>query len=287
MAKVVWMLMGDLCMDNLKPTPVPGIGMMAQTTAMTAIAVLAGLTGGLTLMSLAGLSPWFEIEAQYGGVPLPWAGMALQIGFTLLCVGLCFFLPASRRILRLEAAHREFQMNMEDVARAYRVSHAADRSGLFKAASEFDSVRERINHLRTHPDLGALEPAVMEVAAQMSHESRELARVYSWDKVERAREFLRARQEEAARMDDTIKMARDTCDQLRHWLLEVQTEEALVKRHLARLEADLLELLPQLGFETSNEDKGRGDDTVIPLNRWIGEQAQRLQTAPKPQTQDV
>jgi len=260
--------------------------MMAQTAAMAAIAILAGLMGGLTLMSLAGLSPWIRLDADYGGVPLPWAGMALQIGFTLFCVGLCFFLPASRRILKLEASHRAFHMNMEDVARAYRVSHAADRSGLFKAASEFDSVRERINQLRTHPDLGALEPAVMEVAAQMSHESRELARIYSADKVARARGFLRARQEEAARMYDTIKMARDKCDQLRNWLLEVQTEEALVKRHLSRLEADLLELLPQLGFDTLIEDRGRGDDTVIPMNRRIGEQAQRLQSVPKPQIVD-
>lgn len=255
--------------------------MMGQIVAMAAIAVLAGLMGGLTLMSLAGLSPWFEIAVTYGGVTIPWAGMALQIGFTLFCVGLCFFLPASRRILKLEAAHREFYMNMEDVARAYRVSHAADRSGLFKAASEFDSVRDRINHLRSHPDLGALEPSVMEVAAQMSHESRELARVYSEENITRARTFLRQRQEEAARMEDTIKLARDNCDQLRHWLIEVQGEEALVKRHLSRLEAELLELLPQLGFETSIEDKGQGDNTVIPLNRRIGEQAQRLLSGPK------
>ncbi len=259
---------------------------MAQTGALVALAVLAGLMGGLTLMSLAGIAPWFEIDARYGGVTLPWAGVALQVGFTLFCVGLCFFLPASRRILRLEQSHRDFHMNMEDVARAYRTSHAADRAGLFRASSEFDSVRERINHLRNHPDLGALEPGVMEVAAQMSHESRELARIYSTEKVERAREFLRARQEEAARMDDTIKMARDTCDQLRHWLLEVQTEEALVRRHLGKLEADLLELLPQLGFETSVEDRARRGETVIPLNRHIGEQAQRLQALSQPQGRD-
>ena len=275
--------MGDIGMEKLTAPPVMGIGVMAQTVAMAAIAVLAGLMGGLTLMSLAGLSPWFVIQASYDGVSIPWAGMALQIGFTLFCIGLCFFLPASRRILKLEAAHREFYMNMEDVARAYRTSHAADRMGLFKAASEFDSVRDRINHLRSHPDLGALEPGVMEVAAQMSHESRELARIYSNDNVERAREFLRQRQEEAARLEDTIKMARENCDQLRHWLLEVQTEEALVKRHLARLEADLLELLPQLGFETSIEDK---DNTVIPLNRRIGEQAQRLQALPSPKNRE-
>ncbi|WP_126623139.1 DNA repair protein [Oceaniglobus ichthyenteri] len=271
--------MGDVRMEKLTPRPILGVGALVQMVAMAAIAVLAGLMGGLTLLSLSGLSPWFELEASFGGAPIPWAGMALQIGFTLFCIGLCFFLPASRRILKLEAAHRAFHINMEDVARAYRVSHAADRAGLFKAASEFDSVRERINHLRSHPDLGALEPDVMEVAAQMSRESRELARIYSKDAVDRAREFLRQRQEEAARMEDIIRMARENCDQLRHWLLEVQTEEALVKRHLVRLEADLLEMLPQLGFETSIEDKG--NDTVIPLNRRIGEQAQRLMSNPQ------
>lgn len=272
-------------MDRLEVPRAMGMGTLAQTGALTAIAVLAGLTGGLTLMSLAGLVPWFEIDARYGGVPLPWAGMAVQIGVTLLCIGLCFFLPASRRMLKLEQSHRAFHMNMEDVARAYRASHAADRAGLFRASSEFDSVRERINHLRSHPDLGTLEPAVLEVAAQMSHESRELARIYSDEKITRARTFLRQRQEEAARMQEAITLARETCDQLQHWLLEVQTEEALVKRHLARLEKDLMELLPRLGFDAVIEERA-ADDTVIPLNRRIGEQAQRMQSGQPPVSRD-
>ena len=42
------------------------------------------------------------------------------------------------------------------------------------------------------------------MAAQMSHESRELAEVYSTERVDRARQFLRQRQEEA----DQMKAAR-------------------------------------------------------------------------------
>lgn len=206
--------------------------------------------------------------------------MAVQTGFAILMLGMCFFLPTNRRMLKLEQSHRAFHINMEDVARAYRASHAADRAGLFRVASEFDSVRERISHLRRHPDLGALEPEVMEVAAQMSHEARDLAAIYSDEKVERARLFLRQRQEEATRMQETIALARDTCDQLQHWLLEVQTEEALVNRHLQRLEKDLLALLPKLGFEISVEDSAQiADARVIPLNRHIGEQAQRQMAA--------
>jgi len=271
-------------MDRLTLSPFSGVGMVgmiAQSVALAAIAVLGAVMGGVTLLSLTGVLPWLEIEAGFGGVSLPWAGIALQSIFTVFCISLCFFLPANRRILKLEQSHRDFHVNMEDVARAYRVSHAADRTGLFRAASEFDSVRERINHLRNHPDLGALEPGVMEVAAQMSHEARELAGVYSDDKVQRAREFLRHRQEEAARMQETIGLARDTCSQLQHWLLEVQTEEALVIRHLSRLEKDLLELMPKLGFEMSIEDQPRGD-TVVPLNRPRSEQATRQLAPPRP-----
>lgn len=264
-------------MNRLTRPPAMGFGAIAQGVALTALAILSGLSGGLTLLSVAGLAPWLELSARYGGVPLPWAGMALQIGFTLFCLGLCFFLPASRRVMRLERSHRDFHISMEDVARAYRASHAADRAGLFRASSEFDSVRERITHLRNHPDLGALETGVLEVAAQMSHEARDLARIYSADKVARAREFLRQRQEEAAQMEDAIKTARVTCDELRHWLIEVQTEEALAKRHLVRLESDLLELLPQLGISLSGATAAPGNDTVISLNRRIGEQAKRLQ----------
>ena len=66
---------------------------------------------------------------------------------------------------------------MWDVAQAYQAAHAADRDGVFNLPSEFDSVRERIEHLRRHPDLGRLKPEILELAAQISHESRELAGV--------------------------------------------------------------------------------------------------------------
>ena len=62
------------------------------------------------------------------------------------------------RVMRLENSHRSFRVTMWDVAQAYQAAHAADRDGCFRLKSEFDSVRERLEHLRRHPDLGVLEP---------------------------------------------------------------------------------------------------------------------------------
>ena len=64
---------------------------------------------------------------------------------------------------------------MRDVAQAYQAAHAADRDGVFNLPSEFDSVRERIEHLQRHPDLGRLEPEILEMAAQIGRKSRKLA----------------------------------------------------------------------------------------------------------------
>ena len=50
-------------------------------------------------------------------------------------------------------------------------------------SSEFDAVRERLAYLHDHHDLDSLEPSVLEVAAQMSHQSRELSDIYSDEKL--------------------------------------------------------------------------------------------------------
>ena len=112
---------------------------------------------------------------RWDGLTIPNAGMYLQIGLTVLAVDLCFFLPSNRRIIQLENSHREYSIGMDDVSRAYGAVHAADRGDTFRISSEFDSVRERLAYLRDHPDLSSLEPAILEVAAQISHISKELA----------------------------------------------------------------------------------------------------------------
>ena len=50
--------------------------------------------------------------------------------------------------------------------------------------------RERLVWLRRHPDLGSAEPEILELAAQMSHESRTLAQTFSTERVERCRERI-------------------------------------------------------------------------------------------------
>ena len=172
----------------------------AQTAAWTAIAGVTGLLFGLSLLALFGFAPWLELQLGYGGVDLPHAGAVAQLGLTLLFLALCFFLPANRRMLKLERSHRDFHVSMEDVARAYRASHLNDRRGLFTTRAEFDSMRERITHLRNHPQLGALEPGVIELAAQMSHEARALADAFSDRKVRRARATLERRERDVRKL---------------------------------------------------------------------------------------
>ncbi len=212
------------------------------------IGIAAGLAGA-TAAAFAGLLPWPYLPLSWGGVPVPWAGMALQVGLTALFVVLGAFLPANARMARLERSHRSFAVGMDDVVRAYRQAHAADRAGVFALSSEFDAMRERLAQLRKHPELAHLEPELLQLAAQMSLQSRDLARVYSDEKVERARGFLKQRQEEVQTMQDRLTLARKTCDELRRWLTDVEAEERQVQVQMRRLEGDLRELLPALGYD--------------------------------------
>ena len=179
-----------------------------QRLAVALFAIAAVAITVSTVMAALGLWAWVELPISYAGEPVEKAGMYAQIGLTFLAVGLCFFLPTNRRVMQLETSHRQFSMNMDDVTRAYGAVHAADRGEVFQMSSEFDSVRERLAYLRDHPDLSTLEPALLEVAAQMSHISRELATVYADEKIERARNFLKERQEEVNLFNSRLDQAK-------------------------------------------------------------------------------
>jgi hypothetical protein len=232
-----------------------------QNAAHVIIICTAIVLLGLTLAAAFGTLPWPSMALSFGGTDLPQAGMLLQVLVTLLFVLLCFYLPANTRMARLERSHRSFAMGMEDVARAYRMAHAADRAGVFALSGEFDTMRARMEHLRKHPDLGHLEPEILQMAAQMSYETRELARAYSDDKVARAKMFLKQRQEEVQSLTDRIATVRSVVDDLKRWSADVDAEERIAQVQMKRLEADLRELLPPLGLTLSD----RSGENVVAL----------------------
>ena len=225
---------------------VVSLGWLVQRLMFATVAVLGLGSLGYTLACAFGYAPWLEMTATFGGVAYPEAGQVVQITVTALLLGLCFFLPANARIMALETSHRRFQIAMEDVARAYRLSHASDREGVFKMKSEFDSVRERMAYLRDHPDLAELEPSVLEVASQMSHVSKDLAKTYSDRSVARARDFLIQRQQEIEEFNTRLDAAKSTAAEMRVWIDKVELEESVAQAQLTRLHEELAELLPEL-----------------------------------------
>ncbi len=225
------------------------IGFLLHRLAFVLV-VLAALGAVVaTALAIAGGLPWLELSLSYGGESVANAGVWVQSSLTGLVVLLAFFLPSTRRILTLENSHRSFQLGMHDVARAYHHAHAADRADAFKLSSEFDSVRERLVYLRQHPDLGSLEPEVLEAAAQMSHISKELSDTYSDEALARARDFLRQRQSEVERFNSRLDQAKIVATELKHWLHEVDLEESVAASQLERLRDELREVMPELGVQ--------------------------------------
>lgn len=232
--------------------------------AMFMIATLALLVA--TLLAAFGQLSWVSLSLEYENQPIQDAGMWVQIGLTVLAVGLCFFLPSNRRIMQLENSHRRFSISMDDVAQAYATVHAADRADTFRLSSEFDAVRERLAYLRDHPDLSMLEPALLEAAAQMSHISRELAQVYSDEKISRARSILKERQQEIALFNDRLEQAKSISTDLKHWVHEVELEESVAVSQLERLRAEIQEIMPELGLEQRlKANHAALDNTVVDI----------------------
>ena len=229
------------------------IARLCHAMSLFLVATVAMALVFYTVMCAFGQSPWFTMPLTFGETTFLDAGMYLQIILTVLVGSMAFYLPTNARIMALENSHRKFQISMHDVARAYHDVHTADRSGLFTLSSEFDAVRERLAYLRDHPDMEQLEPAVMEVAAQMSQQARHLADVYSDEKVARAKAFLSQRQQEAEMQQERIVDALHTCTEIRKWAQQVELEESIVASQLAQLDEKLQLALPALGYSLEHE----------------------------------
>lgn len=232
-------------MHDIKATLKILQNMFSQLAMSLLVAAAIGLIG-YTILSALGFVPWVQFPLQFGDQIYPKAGPVVQLGVTVLFASLLFFLPTAARTMRLEASHRRFQIGMEDVGRAYAACHAADRKGAFKLSHEFDAIKERLAYLRDHPDLAELEPDVLEVAAQMSFVSRDLAETYSDENVARARRFLQERQEEIERFNEVIDEAKEKANEIRNWAYRVKLDEDVARSELQRLRAELMEAAPEL-----------------------------------------
>ncbi len=232
------------------------------------ICAAAFLAVTATMLSALGVLPWLSMQASFGGAPAIDAGVYIQIGMTCLILMLAFYLPANARMMALEDNHRKFALNMHDIVDAYQVAHTADRSGAFFLASEFDAVKERMAFLRNHPDLQSLEPQILELAAQMSQISQELADTYGEAKVARARTFLQQRQEEIEQFQHRIEDAQTIQHELRQWTRDIEIEESIAKSQLKRLRDELFELLPELSaqLQTPPDDQDPSASSVIAMS---------------------
>ncbi|MEL6564003.1 MAG: DNA repair protein [Pseudomonadota bacterium] len=217
-----------------------------QRIALVLFALLALALVTATALAVTGVLPWIDLAASWNGTAIPAAGMYVQIGLTIFAVTLCFFLPSNARIMQLETSHRQFSVGVDDITRAYHAAHHADRSGTFTLGDAFESTRDRLAFLRDHPDLGMLEPELLELAAKMSHISRDLAEAYSDDKVARARSFLQERQFEIDRFNERLEQARAIHGEFSTWINRLELEENVARAHLERLLDEMERLLPEL-----------------------------------------
>jgi hypothetical protein len=241
---------------------------IAQTAAILSLIGIALALATSVVLATVGFWPWLEVVAEWRGEAIAHAGIIFQVGMTLLALGLLAFVPSSWRVMQLENSHRQFTVRMEDVARAYHAAHAADRAGLFTLRSEFDAVRERMLWLRDHPDLSALEPELLEMAAQMSRTSHELAQTYSDANVRRAHHFLDARREEVDRLETLLADARVNLSTLQSRLARVKLYEEIAETQADNLRAELRDLLAKLDAGTTPGTPAQtatGDAAVLRL----------------------
>ena len=225
------------------------IALMQRLSLILFAALALGLIVTTALATL-GAVPWVTLPLEWNGAAIPAAGLYAQVGLTVFALSLCFFLPANWRMMRLEDSHRRFELGVNDITRAYHAAHAADRDGLFRTKDAFDDMRDRVSFMRDHPDLGHLEPEILDLAAKMSHISRDLADAYCDDRVSRARSFLKERQYEVDRFNDRLAHARAIHSEFSNWITRIELDENVARAQMERLLDELETLLPELNKPT-------------------------------------
>jgi hypothetical protein len=182
------------------------------------VAMFALVAISSAVCAALGLIPWLTLYASFGEHPLPQAGVMLQgliarlslLAFAGLEIGaVASLVPNGFRRRRAGLPPRTRN-------RPHRV---------FALSGEFDAMRERLNHMRRHPDPGSVEADIIELAAQTRLQSRGLAKIYSEDKVTRAKSFLTQRQQEAQATEDQTGIARYAGDEIRNWLKDAEADE--------------------------------------------------------------
>lgn len=242
----------------------------AQVISMITVALLALVSLSIVGAMAAGFLPWPELFVSFGdGVVLNVAPALILIP-AIFAVLLLAYMPANWRVMALENSHRSFQMGMEDVANAYWAVHEADRSGIFQIRSEYDSVKERILFLRDHTDLAHLEPEILELAAEMSHTSRDLAVRYSDEAIDRARHFLAERTEEVARLEHRLETALEATRELKRTSQEVEMQEQMAASRVSQLVDELNLVLPELGIEPIAQGTDQAGPDVISFSERRG-----------------
>ncbi len=221
-----------------------------QRISLAIFAALALVLVVATALATAGVWPWVELNILWNGAPVPLAGIYLQVGLTIFALTLCVFLPSNLRIMKLETSHRKFEISVDDITQAYHAAHAADRDSTFRIGDAFENMKDRLAYLRDHPDLGMLEPELLELAAKMSHISRDLAQAYSSTRVERARSFLEQRQFEVDQFNDRLDQAKAIHGEFATWINRLELEENVARSKLTQLLDEMERLLPELNTDT-------------------------------------
>lgn len=218
------------------------IAAIGQLAAM-ALFTITGLTLLIaTVLAFAGAVPWLEIPIFFNGYSVDWAGQAFQIGLTVLMLLLAVYVPSNRQVMMLEASHRDFAIGMDDITHAYQAAHLADRREAFSMQREFDAVRERYEYLKSHPDLPEIDGELLTIAAQMSQQSRDLARTFSQERVARAKESLEQRRKDAQELEERIQAANAASRELRREIEDVEFAESSAASQFMRLREELSEL---------------------------------------------
>lgn len=219
-----------------------------KTAAVNTVIFFAAIFCVAAVLDATGQLPWQRLTQPLDAYLERDGGIALQISISLFLILAALLLSTLTRLARLERAQKNSALSMPDIAAAYRLSHIADRTGAFALADEFDQMRLRMDHLRTHPDLQYLQADLLQIAAQMSMQTRDLARIYSDENVKGATDFLRQRQLDVQALSDQLTIARTTCDELLACSNTVDTDDAQIRQQIERLEQQLKDILPSLGF---------------------------------------
>lgn len=227
-----------------------------QVTSVWTLITITILLAVYTLLCLFGFMPWLYVPLQFGqeGAVVD-RGTIIQLLLVLVMFSLCYNIPSSARIMRMEVIKHKEHLGLQDIMTATAHLFEEDRNGAFSVTTQFDNITRRIEMLQRHETLDKLSDKHQATAAMISYQVRKFAKKFSKKKVDRANTALQLIRQRLTETETIIADVTPIVNDLASEYNDIVDRERICRARVVAMLDQIQPLLEQFDLIPQSDDK--------------------------------